>query len=65
MKNETMIITLMMMVVTLRVILNLSGHALEEMRIIRIHVKNVQMDLVQMEIRVNELLFEEMGTKEL
>ena len=64
-KNETMIITLMMMAVILHVILSLSGHVLEEMKIIRIHVKNVQMDLVQMKTRVNELLFEEMVTKEL
>ena len=64
-KNETTIITLMMMVVILHAILNLSGHVLEEMKIIKILVKNVLMDLVQMKIRANEWLFEEMDTKEL
>ena len=59
-KNEMMVITLMMMVVILHAILSLSGYALYKMVIVKILVLNALMAMVLMKIKVNELLFEEM-----
>ena len=64
-KNEMMITILMMTVVILHVTLNLSGPVLEEMKIVKILVKNEEMGMLQVKTKVNELLFEEMALKEL